>query len=122
MQRDAIIMTMAKKTMKSFTRKAWDELLEKMNTVDGMQWWYRCRNLPKIQPAYIYWIVDGKIAVRMDFSEYVRDKSMSFPRPDGGVKHFEKTNWLVCQGPVVFPEYEIPMSGFQGFRYTELIF
>lgn len=38
------------------------------------------------------------------------------------MKTFDATNWVVCQGPAVFAPHHIEMRGFQGFRYTEMIF
>lgn len=121
-QPDAIIVAMPARFFQEYTMEKFLQDMHNMNTIDGFEWYRVMKNLPKIQTPYCYWIIDGKIKYRMDIKEFVRNQTMRFARPKGGVRTFENANYLVLQGPVIEAPYDIPMRGFQGFRYSELIF
>lgn len=119
---DAIIVTMPAKFFEEYTMKKFLLDIHNMNTIDDYVWYRVMKNLPKIQTLYCYWIIGNKIKYRMEIKETLRNQTMGFPRPNGGVRTFSNANILVLQGPVIEPTHDIPMKGFQGFRYTELIF
>lgn len=119
---DAIIVAMPARFFQEYTMEKFLSDMERMNTEDNFVWYRVMKNLPKIQTQYCYWIIDGKIKYRMDIAKLVRNQTMRFARPNGGFRTFENANYIELVGPVIDAPYDIPMRGFQGFRYTELIF
>jgi hypothetical protein len=119
---DAIILAMPAAFFKEYTMERFLKDVEGMNTIDGYVWYMVRKNLPKIITKYCYWIIDGKIRYRMEISHFEVGHDYAFTRKNGGTRHFICANCIVLQGPVIEAPYEIPMRGFQGFRYTELIF
>lgn len=119
---DAIIVAMPARFFQEYTMEKFLQDMENMNTKDNFVWYRVMKNLPKIQTLYCYWIIDGKIRYRMEIANLVRNKTMRFARPKGGVRTFENANYIELVGPVIDAPYDIPMRGFQGFRYSELIF
>lgn len=119
---DAIIVTMPARFFEEYGMKNFLQDIENMNTIDGYIWYRVCKNLPKIQTQYCYWIIGGKIKYRMDLLRLERGHNYSFSRPNGGHREFNNSNAVVLIGPVIKAPHDIPMKGFQGFRYTELIF
>lgn len=121
-QRDAIPITMPAKFFTEYTLRKFIQDMKNMNTIDGFTWWRTCRNIPTTKVMYAYFVFGGKVQYRADVSSYEKNKTMDFPRPDGDRRIFENKNWIVLCGPVIKAPYDIPMKGFRGFRYTELIF
>jgi hypothetical protein len=119
---DAIIVSMPARFFQEYTMEKFLQDLHNMNTVDGFVWYRVMKNLPKVQTPYCYWIIDGRIKYRMEIAKLVRNKTMRFARPKGGIRTFENANYIELVGPVIEAPYHIPMRGFQGFRYSELIF
>ncbi len=119
---DAIIVAMPARFFQEYTMEKFLQDMHNMNTVDNFVWYRIMKNLPKIQTLYCYWIIDGKIKYRMEIAKLVRNQTMRFARPKGGIRTFENANYIELVGPVIEAPYDIPMRGFQGFRYTELIF
>lgn len=122
MQRDAIIVTLPVRFFQEYGMKRFIRDMKSMNEIDGFEWYRTCGNLPKIQPLYCYLICLGKIKYKVEIARYEKNKTMTFDRPNGGSRTFENKNWMVFQGPAIEAPYDIPMKGFQGFRYTELLF
>lgn len=98
------------------------EMLERMNDSDSYQWMQFCGSgVPKIEVKYCYVIWGGKVQYRCDISEFISNKTGKFN--DGGVvRSFKNRNLCVLQGPTITPPYDIPMKGFQGFRYSPFLF
>lgn len=119
---DAIIIAMPAKFFQEYTMEKFLQDMERMNTEDNFVWYRVMKNLPKIQTLYCYWIINGKIKYRMEIAKLVRNKTMRFSRPKGGIRTFENANYIELVGPVIEAPYDIPMRGFQGFRYSDLIF
>lgn len=119
---DAIIVAMPARFFQEYTMEKFLQDIENMNTIDNFVWYRVMKNLPKIQTPYCYWIIDGKVKYRMDIAKLVRNKTYRFARPKGGIATFENANCIELVGPVITAPYDIPMRGFQGFRYSELIF
>lgn len=113
MQRDAIIATLPPAFFKEYTLERFEQEMEQLNHDDEMAWFMILKNLPKVQTPYFYFLYDGKIRYRAEISQFIRGATMRFTRADGGLKTFANKN---------FVQHDIPMRGFQGFRYTELLF
>jgi hypothetical protein len=122
MQHDAIIATLPPAFFKEYTLERFENEMEKMNHDDEMIWFMVLKNLPKVQTPYFYFLYDGKIRYRADISQLIRNSTMRFARADGNLKTFANKNFVQLIGPTVRAPYDIPMRGFQGFRYSELLF
>lgn len=121
-QIDGIIVTMPARFFVEYTMEKFLDDLERMNKEDNFIWYRVMKNLPKIKTPYCYWIIGGEIKYRMDILGFTRNNTLRFARPKGGIRTFENANAIQLVGPVINAPYVIPMKGFQGFRYTELIF
>lgn len=87
-------------------------------------WNFKLTNLPKIDVAFVYIIFDGKIRYRTNLVMYERGVSKTFQDPPyfGMIREFYKKNWVLITGPIQKPPYEMPLKGFQGFRYCTKLF
>jgi len=96
--------------------------LERMNESDGYNWMQFCGSgVPKIKVNYCYVVFNGKVQYRCDIKEFKAAVTGSFN--DGGVERsFKNRNLCVLQGPTEKAPYDIPMKGFQGFRYSPFLF
>lgn len=115
-----IIITHPLAFFKEYDEKIYLSEMERMNDPDGDQVWYRVmKNLPTQEFLYIYTCFHGKIQHRTNLAGYVRNTTMTFPRPEGGSRTFENANALILCGPFVKCPIDIPQKGFQGFRYVK---
>lgn len=122
-QPDAIIVTLPARFFTEYSHEKYLEEIKRMQDPDDPIVWYRvCKNLPIHDVAYVYTIIDNKIHHRAQFCGLIRNQTLHFPRPAGGRRTFENANAIMTTGPIVFPPHEIPMRGFQGFRYTKMLF
>lgn len=81
--------------------------------------WLRVmKNLPKYDILYVYTIYGGKLQHRMNLVGMWRNETKRFIKPDGTWRTFENCNGIETAGPLVRPPHDIPMRGFQGFRYV----
>lgn len=96
--------------------------IERMNDGDPYQWMQFCGSgIPKIKVQYCYVIWGGKVQYRCDIKEFMADITGDFS--DGGVvRSFHNRNLCVLHGPTIRAPYDIPMKGFQGFRYSPFLF
>ncbi len=89
-----------------------------MRMEDGI-WNYRLTNLPRHDVAHVYLVFDGGVQYKVNCVCYERNISKAFDdAPDGKVRDFPRANWVLLTGPAVRAPYDIPMKGFQGFRYV----
>lgn len=98
------------------------EMLERMNDSDDYQWMQFCGyGVPTIDVKYCYVVWHGKVQYRCDIEEFQKDVTGGFG--DGGVvRTFKHRNLCILQGPTILAPYDIPMKGFQGFRYSPFLF
>ncbi len=98
------------------------KILENLNNSDDNHWCQLCGSgIPKLKVEWAYLVWNGKIQYRLDVERYGRNETGSFN--DGGItRRYRNCNWVYMIGPVIQAPYDIPMKGFQGFRYTEIIF
>ena len=113
---DGIIITISRKYLNERGRLAWMRDFMKAMDNDGCSYWMRLGNRPKHEVLYIYLILGNKIRYRMNFVMY--EKGGVFHTADG--RDITAKNWLVGTGPLVLGN--VKMKGFQGFRYTQIIF
>lgn len=99
------------------------KLFERFMTRDDALWNFRLTNLPTMEVAWIFLIFDKRIQYRCNLVQYERGVAKVFQdSPDGRIREFPKSNWVIFTGPPVKPPHEWPQKGFQGFRYTTKLF
>lgn len=121
-QPDAIIVTLPKRFFEEQDHATYLKEIERLNVDEEMIWYRVMKNLPKHDVIYVYTIIDNKIHHRTQFAGLIRDTTLRFTRPNGGLRTFENANAVMMTGPVVMAPEEITMTGFQGFRYSQKIF
>lgn len=96
--------------------------LEHMNDGDQFNWMQFCGSgLPTKEITLCYVVWGGKVRYRCDIKEFIGGCTGEFS--DGGViRSFKNRNLCVLQGPTIPAPYDIPMKGFQGFRYSPFLF
>jgi hypothetical protein len=86
-------------------------------------WNFLKSNLPTQDVAYVYLVFDGFVQYRANFVCYERNVAKAFDdAPDGIVREFPPSNWILFSGPVIKAPFDIPMKGFQGHRYSKMLF
>ena len=115
---DGIILTISQKYLKERGIKNWlADFMKAMNN-DNFTYWLRLGSKPKQDVLYIYLIIYNKIRFRFNFVMY--EKGGEFTTHDGRIINAKV--WLVGCGPLIRPQKEYRMKGFQGFRYTQELF
>lgn len=105
------------------TTEQFKPLFERAMRPEDSVWNFRLTNLPTIDVAYVYLVFDGLVQYRANLVMYQRGAEKEFyDSPDGKARRFPKSNWVIFTGPIIKAPYEIPMRGFQGFRYTKQVF
>ncbi len=124
MQRDAIMLTLGQKFFKLYPggERQVRRQLERMNNSDNYYWMQLCGSgVPKVKVDYCYLVFNGKVQYRCDIVKYSKRESGEFT--DGGITRvYSNKNMVYLQGPTITAPCEIPFKGFQGIRYTELLF
>ena len=113
---DGIIITISQQYLNERGRLNWLRDFMKAMDTEGWSYWMRLGNRPKHEVLYIYLILGSRIRYRMNFVMY--EEGGVFHTNDG--RDITAKNWLVGCGPLV--RGNIKMKGFQGFRYTQILF
>lgn len=124
-QPDAIVLTLPVAFFKDrgMNAEEFKQLFERHMRKDGCYWNFKLTNLPKHDVLYVYLVFDGHIQYRANLMCYERNKTKTFTDSvDKKVRTFPLSNWVLFTGPVVKPSEPIQMRGFQGFRYSAVIF
>lgn len=119
---EGIIVTLPARFFVEYTMERYKRDLENMSQDETFIWYRVMKNLPKQDFLYVYTIYEGKVQHRTNFAGLERNKTMTFSRPEGGTRTFKNANAILLAGPVIMAPYDIPMKGFQGFRYTAKLF
>lgn len=116
----AIILTMPKAFFADRQMSYEDfekEFEECLNDPQGY-WNFVKHTLPLYDVPYVYLVYDGKVQYKTNCVGYERNKTKSFvDAPDKKVRRFENKNWILLSGPAIKATIDIPMQGFQGFKY-----
>jgi hypothetical protein len=119
---DGIIVTLPARFFVEYDHAIYLKEIEEMNQNENMIWYRVMKNLPTQDFLYVYTVIDNNVHHRSQFAGLIRNKTLTFPRPEGGSRTFENANAVMMCGPVVMAPEVIPMRGFQGFRYTTKLF
>jgi hypothetical protein len=122
---DAIVLTLPVVFFedRKMTTAQFRPLFERYMAREDAIWHFLLTNLPLQDVLYVYLVFDKHIQYRANFVQYERSKAKVFAdAPDGMVRTFAKTNWVLFTGPLVLPAEPWPQRGFQGFRYATILF
>lgn len=122
---EAIIKTIGKDVIRDIG--GMDTFIKSIESISegGFVWFLKIGAVPKYEVLYCYLVVDNKIMYRANIckiQEIQEGASMVFPGPNGTNRIVKGRFWLMLTGPIIKPEEDIEMRGFQGFRYSEMIF
>lgn len=108
---------------RKMTTAQFKKVFERYMKREDAIWNFRLSNLPTMDVLYVYLIFDRQFQYRCNLVMYERNKAKAFDdSPDGVVRKFPPSNWVLFTGPIVKPQDEWPQKGFQGFRYTTKLF
>lgn len=113
-----ILICHPKQFFVEYNKEKWLAKMEELNTKEDACWYRVMKNLPTQDFLYIYTAYDGLVQHRTNLGWMERNKTLRFPRPEGGIRTFENANAIVLTGPFVKAPYEITQKGFQGFHYV----
>jgi hypothetical protein len=132
---EAILVTMSKANIfEHGNHKRLDECLKVIDRFlnitynegkyrDEATWWYRIGpNFPKFKPLYIYFVMNNQIRWRFNFVEFQdHPDGKEFYQANGSVRVISG-KFIICCGPAIKALEDIPRKGFQGFRYSPIIY
>lgn len=96
---------------------------ERLMRHEDSLWNFKLTNLPTLDVTWAYLVFDGFVQYRLILVQYERNVKKVFKdSPDGGARVFDACNWVILAGPAIKAPIEIPMRGFQGFRYSKQLF
>lgn len=123
LQINGIIVTVGAKMLENGYRHWLEGFLSCMEASaagEDVFYWLRQGNQPKMDGTlqYVYLCIGGKIRFRCLYGGSRGPREVEF---NDGRKMSAKA-WIVLSGPVTRPPRPIKKQGFQGFRYTEMLF
>lgn len=124
-QPEGIVLTLPQAFFQDrrMTTDRFKKMFERYMRREDAIWNFRLTNLPLQDVAFVYLVFDGFLQYRTNLVQYERNVAKDFDdAPDGIVRHFEPTNWVLLSGPAIKAPYERPLKGFQGFRYCTKLF
>lgn len=108
---------------RQWTTETFKPYFERLMAKEDIVWNFKLTNLPKHDVAWVYFVFGGFVQYRLNLVEYERNVSKVFnDAPDGHPRSFPACNWVIASGPARPAPFDIPMRGFQGFRYTQKLF
>lgn len=95
-----------------------NDFVRRPNGNDGSCFLFTLSSVPKYDVLHFYLLYDGFIRYRGNIAKFEGPRTIVFP----GRRVVKGRAWAWITGPVIPAPGEIPMKGFQGFRYTEGLF
>lgn len=116
---DSILITLSQKTIKE-RRGGYRQIVDEWICSDGnpQTWWYKSSTAPKDPDRinYVYWVVMGRIRWRSRLAQVKKDSWEKF----GGKEPMYSKRWFVMFDFEPVPrKFQLPRTGFQGFRYFD---
>lgn len=123
-QPEALIITVGAKMYGENGYRHWlKHFLEAMEPrhQTEMYYWFKQGNQPKNDKSirYVYLCIGGKIRYRVYYAGSHGEGSIQF---DNKSEPMYGKAWVLVAGPVERAPMKIEMKGFQGFRYSEVLF
>lgn len=97
----------------AYLTRTFDENIAKR----GGTFWMSFSTIPKLDVLHCYLLIAGRIRYRLNIVSREPGSTMRFT-DQKPTKLWTAKHWVVLGAPVVKPPEEMPMRGFQGFRYT----
>lgn len=118
---EAIVLTLPVQFFEN--RKAcipqFKKMFERYMAKEDSIWLFRLTNLPIHEIAWCYLLFDKHIQYELNFVQFERNVAKSFKdSPDGKMRHFPPSNWVIMTGPARKPPKPFPLRGFQSARYS----
>jgi hypothetical protein len=89
-----------------------------MNSGEIEYWICKMGNVPRIEVPYCYIVINNRIRYRANIAGFEPGGERTF---DDGRRATGRA-WMILTAPVIKAPYRIQRTGFQGFRYSDLIF
>lgn len=94
----------------------------KMNSIDSELYFaYGLANKPLHNVLYCYLLYNGEVRYRFNISHWEPGRR-KFDGNGGPFFSLNRKYWMILTASVTHPIRPFPMKGFQGFRYSEVIF
>lgn len=93
-------------------------------TDDDRTWWYKIgQHFPKFEPLFVYFVIHNQILWRFNFVKFhdMKDNPTTLFKGNSETLYTEG-KYIVCCGPSIKAPSDIPLKGFQGFRYSSIIY
>jgi len=84
---------------------------------NGGLWLQKSRAAPQHDIAHIYLVCENSIWGRVYYGGYCKEINKTVFMLDGEERRFPWPHMMLA-GPMDMPPHDIPMRGFQGFRYV----
>lgn len=125
LQAEGLVLTLPKIFFEDrcMTIPDFKKMFEEYMVQEDAVWNFRLTNLPTQEVPYIYLIFGGFLQYRANFMQYERNVAKEFDdAPDGIIRSFDFSNWILFTGPVIKCPFVRELKGFQGFRYSTKLF
>jgi hypothetical protein len=120
---DGIVITISAGMLKERGYCNWlRNFLNAMHNHERLVYYMRQGAKPKHDIRFVYLCIGNKVRYRAYFAGTEGPKWMEFRNVDGSSKLLFARAWILLCGPVVKAPFDVPMKGFQGFRYTKELF
>jgi len=117
---EAIIITLSQKTIQERRGGYRQILAEWQSCSDEWFWYYKCGNAPIMPVTTVYWVILGRIRWKCLLIDILKDTSVQFSNQSEQI--YAKA-WLQLTDFEPLPRrQQIPRKGFQGFRYSPILF
>ncbi len=115
-----IIVTFSKKMIydEIGKEKFIGQILTRLNENREAYWMHTMHIKPKHEVIYCYILYDGKIQMRANIAGFEKGYPVIFLNR----RTYTPNHWMILTAPVVVAPFDIPMKGFQGFRYCAEMF
>jgi hypothetical protein len=116
-RKQAIVITFPARCFQEFGSireflKNWQNVASSDST-----WYWKMSNVPQQEVLYCYIVIGNRVRWRCNITSFESGGEMTF---DGG-RTVTTRNWRLLTAPVEKAPFKIPMGGFQGFRYSDLL-
>ncbi len=112
-----IIKTMPLSFFEEYGMKRFlNHFFERPNRSDDAYFMFTLSGQPKYDVLFFYLLFDGAIRYRANIIQFRGESTLRINKN----KDIHGKAWVDVGAPVIKLEHPIPMSGFQGFRYTDL--
>jgi len=124
-QPDGILITLAQGNIDDLGGiKPIERFWESMNNIDDRYWEHGLANKPIHEVLYCYMVYGGYVQYRFNIAVITGRAIKNFRNntKGGGFRSIKRKAWMTLTAPVIKAPPGIVRKGFQGFRYTPILF